>query len=88
PAVLQRVESLNDALDPGKAREAIALLGTIGGVLVKGSEDHIWAQFLRAEAHAVLDQEQHVCTVLATIQARSDDATRNGRIDRLRQACP
>ena len=85
-ATLRRVEDLTGS--EATAREAIRELNRIAGRLVRGSEDHVWAQLLRAEAHAALDQGEQMCSVLGTIQGLSDDATRNGRIATLRSACP
>ena len=85
-ATLRRVEDLTGS--ETTAREAIRELNRIAGRLVRGSEDHAWAQLLRAEAHAALDQGEQMCSVLGTIQGLSDDATRNRRIATLRSACP
>jgi hypothetical protein len=85
-ATLRRVEDLTGSATT--ARAAIRELNRIAGRLVRGSEDHTWAQLLRAEAHAALDQGEQTCSVLGTIKGLSDDATRNQRIATLRSACP
>lgn len=87
--VLQRAEGLVDAglEDLSAARRALGELNRIDHRFVMGSEEHIWAQLLRAEAHAALSEERQVCSVLGTIQRTPENANRADRIAMLRLAC-
>lgn len=74
------LETIADARSASRAVARIDALAAAGR-LPRGSEEHLWSQYARAQAYLFMDREADGCAILAGLKGRSARPVRNDAID-------